>query len=103
MPELGKKYECAECGTKFYDLGKAEPICPRCGTNQRGLQEREKPAAPAPRSRPAPVAPPPPPPVEEPDEDIAADDVGDDDDEILEVVPGDDDEEEEEEDDDDEG
>ena len=102
MPELGKKYECAECGTKFYDLGKSEPICPRCGTNQRGLQEREKPAAPAPRARPAPVVAPPPV-VEEPDEDIAADDVADDDDEILEVVPGDDDEEEEEEDDDDEG
>jgi predicted nucleic acid-binding Zn-ribbon protein len=93
MPELGKKYECAECGTKFYDLGKPEPICPRCGTNQRGLQEREKPAAPAPRARPAPVVAPPP--VEEPDEDIA-----DDDDEILEVVPGEDDEEEEEDDDD---
>ena len=32
MPDLGRKYECAECGAKFYDLGKAEPICPRCGT-----------------------------------------------------------------------
>jgi hypothetical protein len=95
MPELGKKYECAECGTKFYDLGKAEPICPKCGTNQRGLQEPPKTAAPAPRPRPvaAPVAPP----VEEPEEDLPAD-IGDEDEEILEVVPGEEEEEEEEDD-----
>ena len=94
MPELGKKYECAECGTKFYDLGKSEPICPKCGTNQRGLVEREKTAAPAPRPRPAPVAAPP---VEVPDEDLPAD-IGDEDEEILEVVPGEEEEEEEEDD-----
>jgi uncharacterized protein (TIGR02300 family) len=37
MPELklGTKYECFNCGTKFYDLGKAEPLCPKCGANQR--------------------------------------------------------------------
>lgn len=33
MPELGTKYECEECGTKFYDLGKPDPVCPKCGTN----------------------------------------------------------------------
>ena len=33
MPELGNKFECAECGTKFYDLGKPEPACPKCGVN----------------------------------------------------------------------
>lgn len=32
MPDLGTKYECSNCGTKFYDLGKPEPICPKCGT-----------------------------------------------------------------------
>jgi uncharacterized protein (TIGR02300 family) len=93
MPELGKKYECAECGTKFYDLGKSEPICPKCGTNQRGLQEPPKTAAP-PRVRtvaPVPV------PVEPPEEDLPAD-IGDEDEEILEVVPGEEEEEEEEED-----
>jgi|CXWL01.1.fsa_nt_gi uncharacterized protein (TIGR02300 family) len=31
MPDLGTKYECSNCGTKFYDLGKPEPICPKCG------------------------------------------------------------------------
>jgi uncharacterized protein (TIGR02300 family) len=37
MPELklGAKYECFNCGTKFYDLGKAEPLCPKCGANQK--------------------------------------------------------------------
>lgn len=33
-PELGTKHECAECGTKFYDMGKPAPVCPKCGTNQ---------------------------------------------------------------------
>ncbi|HEY3566533.1 MAG TPA: TIGR02300 family protein [Thermoanaerobaculia bacterium] len=37
MPELklGTKYDCYNCGTKFYDLGKSEPICPKCGANQK--------------------------------------------------------------------
>lgn len=41
MPELklGTKYECFSCGTKFYDLGKPEPLCPKCGANQKdGIQ-----------------------------------------------------------------
>jgi predicted nucleic acid-binding Zn-ribbon protein len=93
MADLGKKYECAECGTKFYDLGKSEPICPKCGTNQRGLVEPPKTAAPAPRPRPAAVAPP----VEVPEDELPAD-IGDEDEEILEVVPGEEEEEEEEDD-----
>jgi uncharacterized protein (TIGR02300 family) len=37
MPEikLGTKYECYNCGTKFYDLGKPEALCPKCGADQR--------------------------------------------------------------------
>lgn len=37
MPELklGTKYECYSCSTKFYDLGKSEPLCPKCGANQK--------------------------------------------------------------------
>jgi predicted nucleic acid-binding Zn-ribbon protein len=96
MAELGKKYECAECGAKFYDLGKPEPICPKCGTNQRGLQEPPKTAAPAPRTRA--VAPPPPPPADDVPEEDLPDDIGDEDEEILEVVPGEEEEEEEEDD-----
>ena len=35
MPELGNKWECFSCGVKFYDLGRHEPICPKCGANQK--------------------------------------------------------------------
>jgi uncharacterized protein (TIGR02300 family) len=44
MPDLGTKYECTSCSTKFYDLGKPEPICPKCGLNQLA-EEEEEPAA----------------------------------------------------------
>ncbi len=33
--KLGQKYTCFECGTKFYDLERPAPICPRCGVDQR--------------------------------------------------------------------
>jgi hypothetical protein len=39
MPELGKKYTCYSCHTKFYDLGKPEPLCPKCGADQRDAEE----------------------------------------------------------------
>ena len=29
--ELGNKRLCNSCGTKFYDLKKEVPICPKCG------------------------------------------------------------------------
>ena len=48
MPDLGKKYECFNCGTKFYNLGKPEAICPKCGSNQKDAKSEESPA-PAPR------------------------------------------------------
>ena len=34
-PKLGYKWTCFECGAKFYDLGKEEPICPKCEADQR--------------------------------------------------------------------
>ena len=34
-PELGTKYTCFKCECKFYDLGRPEPLCPRCGADQR--------------------------------------------------------------------
>ena len=37
MSELGNKHECLGCGTKFYDLGRSELICPSCGENQKDL------------------------------------------------------------------
>jgi uncharacterized protein (TIGR02300 family) len=47
MPEikLGTKHECYNCGTKFYDLGKSEAICPKCGADQKNAKEAESPAA----------------------------------------------------------
>ena len=49
MPELGKKYTCYSCHTKFYDLGKPVPLCPKCNADQRDADEA--PAYVAPRSR----------------------------------------------------
>jgi len=48
MPDLGKKFECFNCGTKFYNLGKPEAICPKCRANQKDARPDEAPA-PAPR------------------------------------------------------
>jgi len=39
MPELGHKYTCYSCHTKFYDLGKPVPVCPKCGADQRDAEE----------------------------------------------------------------
>lgn len=33
--KLGKRYGCFECGQKFYDLNRPEPLCPKCGADQR--------------------------------------------------------------------
>jgi uncharacterized protein (TIGR02300 family) len=38
--DLGNKYVCWKCETKFYDLHKPVPVCPKCGADQR-----ERPAA----------------------------------------------------------
>ena len=35
MPDLGNKFECFSCGARFYDLGKSEAVCPKCGANQK--------------------------------------------------------------------
>jgi hypothetical protein len=51
MPNLGKKFECFNCRAKFYDLGKPEAVCPKCGANQRDARSAEDSASPAPRPR----------------------------------------------------
>jgi hypothetical protein len=33
-PELGSKRMCVSCSTRFYDMAKAPPVCPKCGTEQ---------------------------------------------------------------------
>ena len=42
--DLGSKFVCFKCGTKFYDLKKPDPVCPKCGTDQRD-SPANKPAA----------------------------------------------------------
>jgi uncharacterized protein (TIGR02300 family) len=33
--KLGNRYQCFQCGLKFYDLNRPEPLCPKCGADQR--------------------------------------------------------------------
>jgi hypothetical protein len=45
---LGTKHACFKCGAKFYDLNKPEPVCPKCGADQRERPKLEtKPKQPA--------------------------------------------------------
>jgi uncharacterized protein (TIGR02300 family) len=39
--DLGTKHVCFKCATKFYDLKRPVPACPKCGADQRA-----RPAAP---------------------------------------------------------
>ncbi len=32
---LGKRYTCFKCACKFYDLNRPDPLCPKCGADQR--------------------------------------------------------------------
>ncbi len=41
MAELGTKYECYNCGAKFYDFGRPAPICPKCGANQKDVKRSD--------------------------------------------------------------
>jgi len=51
MPDLGRKYTCYSCHTKFYDLGKPVPLCPKCGADQRDADEAPVYTAPRGRAR----------------------------------------------------
>jgi hypothetical protein len=81
--DLGTKHVCFKCGTRFYDLKKPEPVCPKCGADQRQSPAK---AAPEKRARPAARPPAPEPEAEAPEaeaegeDDAEADDDADDDD-----------------------
>lgn len=51
MPELGEKFTCADCETKYYDLGRPDAVCPRCGSANRVVDEDVAAAPRASRSR----------------------------------------------------
>ena len=38
---LGHKWVCFECQSKFYDLNKPDPRCPRCGADPRAAPALE--------------------------------------------------------------
>ena len=91
--DLGSKYLCFKCSTKFYDLKKPDPVCPKCGADQRE-SPANKPASEGRRGRLAavpkvvePVE------AEEPAADEEADEDADleDDDEDVDAAAGDDD------------
>jgi hypothetical protein len=88
MPQLGKKYTCYSCHTKFYDLGKPVPTCPKCGADQRDAEDTPVVSTGRGRSRVAP------PPVVEP-EATEDDDLGGDADSPVAPPAGGDDEEDE--------
>lgn len=33
--DLGNRFVCYKCTTKFYDMKKPDPVCPKCGADQR--------------------------------------------------------------------
>jgi uncharacterized protein (TIGR02300 family) len=41
-PELGTKRVCVSCGARFYDLGRAPAVCPKCSTEQPAEQPRQR-------------------------------------------------------------
>lgn len=42
MADLGKKFTCFQCAAKFYDFGKPEAVCPKCGANQKAAPAKAK-------------------------------------------------------------
>ncbi|HEY5609728.1 MAG TPA: FYDLN acid domain-containing protein, partial [Thermoanaerobaculia bacterium] len=56
MVKFGRKFTCYSCHTKFYDLGKDDPTCPKCRADPRDAEaapvttshRRAKAVAPAP-------------------------------------------------------
>jgi len=48
--DLGLKLTCWKCGTKYYDLKKPNPVCPKCGADPRQAPV-VKPPSPAERRR----------------------------------------------------
>ncbi len=100
MADLGNKFDCFKCHTKFYDLRRPDPVCPKCGANQKeakasdlgGSTHSARPS----RRAVAPVAPPPPDPDLGEFEEAGPAAVEDDEEEGLVFKEVDEDEEEEE-------
>jgi uncharacterized protein (TIGR02300 family) len=91
-PQLGSKRVCVSCSTRFYDMTKAPPVCPKCGTVQPPEVVRVRAPVREPRRpfrTPVPVAAEPEEeaaPLADADEDAEVEEADDDDDEAPEVV-----------------
>jgi hypothetical protein len=46
---LGTRYICFSCAARFYDLNRPEPLCPKCGADQR--EKPKTPHKPTPRPK----------------------------------------------------
>ncbi len=42
-PKLGGKHLCSNCETRFFDLGKNPPVCPKCATEAPVIKPKPKP------------------------------------------------------------
>jgi len=71
--DLGTKHVCFKCGTKFYDLKKPVPLCPKCGADQRESPALRSPTPERKRARPPEPKPAPPEVEVEPEADDDAD------------------------------
>jgi uncharacterized protein (TIGR02300 family) len=86
--DLGTKFTCFKCGTRFYDLKKPEPLCPKCGADQR-QSPVSKPSPAAEKRRAKAVAPPVKPEVEEVEPEAELDEDAEKDEEADEVEDAD--------------
>ena len=41
-PNLGKKHTCKSCETRFFDLNKNPPVCPKCGEEVKIVKPKTK-------------------------------------------------------------
>ena len=53
--KLGNKLTCSNCGAKFYDLKKKQPVCPKCGEDYVVQKTKTRRSAPAVEPAPAPA------------------------------------------------
>jgi predicted nucleic acid-binding Zn-ribbon protein len=79
--DLGTKHTCFKCQTRFYDLKKSEPICPKCGADQR-QSPANKPSAAEKRRAPPKAAAAPALPVADPEVDDVEAEVDEDEDDV---------------------
>ena len=94
MADLGEKHICADCDTRYYDLGRPDATCPKCGGVNRVDEEVALASTLGRRSprRPSPQA-------DEPDE-ATSEDEDEEDEELLAELENEEEEDEEKEEDD---